>query len=67
MAILFANVDWSRFKSDFDRDTVMNLVTWFSEGCVNQFSKTFKSVEVYEELDCYRLILKNVLYGPEYL
>ena len=67
LAMLFANVDWGRFKPDYDRETVMNLARWVSDGCIKHFSETRTGDEISTELDRYMAIVRKALYKEEYL
>jgi hypothetical protein len=67
VATLFDKVDWSRFQEEYDRSTIMNLITWVGEGCLAHLPKTTPTDEVYSEVERYLAILKKVLYKPEYL
>lgn len=67
LAMLFANVDWERFKPDYGRETVMNLSRWVSDGCVKQFAQTKTGDEISAELDRYMAIVRKALYKEEYL
>lgn len=59
---LYANVDWSRFRESFDKDTVTKLFNWLSAGCISQLSRIMEPEQVFDELlRCLRL-LKTALY-----
>ena len=62
---LFDNVDWSRFKEQYDSVTVYNLVAWIREGCFAKYLKIKTIEEVYDETSRYLSILKNELYKSE--
>ena len=66
MALLFCNVDWSRFREGLDRTTAMNLLSWVSEGCIKKYSATKSWNELTAEIDRYMGIMKNVLYKEAY-
>jgi AcrR family transcriptional regulator len=67
MAILFANVDWGRFKPEYDRKTVMSLLGWISEGCARQNAQAMTGREIAAEVGKYMAIMKKVLYREECL
>ena len=67
MALLFANVDWGKFKPEYDKKTVMNLLSWISEGCIKQNATTMIARQIIAEIDKYMSIMKKVLYKEAYL
>jgi AcrR family transcriptional regulator len=66
-AILFAKVDWCRFREGCDRETALNMATWVITGCLSQCSEAMTEAEVYSEVKRYSAILKKAMYKPEYL
>jgi AcrR family transcriptional regulator len=67
VALLFKNVDWGRFKPEYDKKTVMSLLGWISEGCIKQNAATLSGRQITAEVDKYMSIMKKVLYKEEYL
>ena len=65
MAKLFAHVDWSRFRPEFDQATIMSLASWVTEGCIKQNAHRGADVIVAEEAR-YLGLLKEALYNEEY-
>jgi len=64
---VFTNVDWSKFRDEYNRDTILNITRWVGNGCMLQFDKTLPLDTVIAELSRYLAILKTALYKPEYL
>ena len=64
---VFTYVDWSRFRDEYDRATVLNITKWVGSGCLQQFDKTLSLDATIAELLRYLTILKTALYKPEYL
>lgn len=67
IALLFEKVDWGRFKPEYDRATIMNLVSWISEGCIKQNAEKMTGEQIAAESDRYMEIMKKALYKEEYL
>ncbi|MDO4546086.1 MAG: TetR/AcrR family transcriptional regulator [Bacillota bacterium] len=65
--LLYAKVDWSRFKDGFDADTVQNMFNWLTSGCIAQLSATMPQEQVYNEIFRYLRLLKSALYRTEFL
>jgi len=68
-ALLFSKVDWGRFKPEYSRAVIMNLVHWVTEGCVRRYANDGKmnGEQIYAEEILYLNILKRALYKEEYL
>ncbi len=66
-AMLFAKVDWSRFKPEYDKTVIANMHRWVSEGCIRQYADTKSGEEIAAEEEKYLNILKKALYKEEYL
>ena len=64
---VFTHVDWSRFRDEYDRATILNITKWVGDGCMLQFDKTLSLDATIAELLRYLAILKTALYKPEYL
>jgi len=65
--VFLAHVDWTKFREDIDRTTVLNMTTWIGNGCLTQLEKTLSLDELFAELARYLGILKTMLYKPQYL
>ncbi len=68
-ALLFSKVDWERFKPEYSRIVIMNLVHWVTEGCVRRYANEEKmsGEQIAAEEEVYLNILKRALYKEEYL
>ena len=65
----FIDINFSKFKDDIDPKMVMKIITWCTEGYVNELSKT-KELDVQSAghtFDLYLTLLKNSFYKEEYL
>lgn len=58
---LFANVDWSKFRSNVSPMDAMNLVTWVSMGCLKE-NLGKSQAEVLSEVNRYLGLLKQAIY-----
>ena len=67
LAMLFANVDWSRFRDGLDRSMIINMVNWISEGYMKQITGDKTRDETVADLDRYLDIIKKALYKEAYL
>lgn len=67
LTLLFARVDWTRFRQEYDRASIMELVSWISDGCIRQYSSTKSGDEIAAILDQHMLTIKRVLYKEEYV
>ena len=64
---VFAHVDWTKFRDDLDRTTILNMTTWVGNGCLTQLEKTLPPNDIFKEMTRYLTILKTTLYKAEYL
>lgn len=67
--ILYADVDYSKFKDGVNPQMVFNIIEWCSEGYVYNSPKT-KGLDVdsiFKEFDKYVALLKNSFYKEEFL
>lgn len=65
----FIDTDFSKFKEDIDPKMIIKIITWCTEGYVNELSKT-KELDVQSAshtFDLYLTLLKNSFYKEEYL
>ncbi len=67
MDMLFAKVDFGRFKPGIDISTVNNLLIWISEGLIRSSVGSISAEDIMKELDIYMELLKKTLYREEYL
>lgn len=67
MKLMFKNVEWERFKPEYDSQTAINLLSWVSEGCIKQNASILSRQQLLEQLDHYMAIMKKTLYKEEYL
>lgn len=67
IAAMFENVDWNRFKPEYDKAMIMNLVNWVNDGCIRQFADSMTGSEIAAEEERYFKIIKNAIYKEEYL
>lgn len=66
-ATVFANVNWEKFRPEYDVATISNLTTWVGNGLLTQKGPTLSPQEIESEIFNYLGILKTALYKPEYL
>jgi len=66
-SIIFAHVDWSKFRDEYDRNTIINLTTWVGTACLMQYTKALPLEDTFDEVKRYLAILKTALYKEEYL
>jgi len=64
---VFAHIDWTKFRDDLDRTTILNLTNWVGAGYIAQSEKTLQSDGAFMEIARYLAILKTALYKAEYL
>lgn len=67
MTLIFADVDWNRFKPEYEKTEIMNLLRWIDDGCINQFADIMTGEEIIAEEERYLAIMKKALYKEEYL
>ena len=67
MSLVFAKVDWGRFKPENNRQMAINAITWISEGYVRSALGHKDAVTMQKELAAYMEMLKKSLYREEYL
>ena len=65
MNTIFANVDWSKFRDDYDRTIITNLTLWIGNGCLMELGKTLSPEDFFTEIKRYLAIIKNALYKPD--
>jgi len=63
----YQNVDWTKFRDDFNREKVINIINWtmlsFAEECMNKLDSIDDvGVEILSESDEYFEILKRCFY-----
>lgn len=66
-SIVFNRVDWGKFRDEYDRTTIMNLVTWVIVSCLKQYKDEMPIDDIFTEIKRYLQILKTTLYKTEYL
>ncbi len=66
MSLLFAKVDWSRFKSEINKEMAINAVTWVSDGYLRSTLGRKDADTMQNELAEYMELLKKALYQQEY-
>jgi len=64
---IFAKVDWSKFRDEYDRTTITNLTAWIGNGCLMQLGKESSLKDFFTEAARYLSIIRTALYKPEYL
>ena len=64
---IYAKVNWSKFRNEYDRITITNLTTWVGNGYLMQQDKAQSLDDIFAEIERYLTILKNALYKPENL
>ncbi len=67
MDMLFAKVDFGRFKPGVDMKIVNNLLIWISEGLIRSSVGSISAENIIKELEIYMELLKKTLYREEYL
>jgi hypothetical protein len=50
-SILFGKVDWTRFQNGYNKETIFNITTWITCGCLSEFSEALTEAKVYKELE----------------
>ena len=63
MSVLFAKVDWSRFKPEVNREMAVNAIAWMSEGYIRSALGHKAAEAMRSELAGYMELLKGVLQG----
>ena len=64
---LCEEINWIRFKDEYNRKVVINLTSWIFNGCLIQSNEVTSREDVTKELDIYLNIIKKSLYKSEYL
>jgi AcrR family transcriptional regulator len=67
MPVLFAKVDWGRFKPGIDRETAINAITWMSDGYIRSALGHKDAEAMRSELAETMELLKKAFYREEYL
>lgn len=65
--VLYANVNWNKFRDGWNKEMVTNLFNFLSSGCIAQFSNIMSAEEIYSEMLKYLDLLKQSLYKSKYL
>lgn len=65
--VLYSNVNWSKFRDGWNKETVTNLFNFLSSGCIGELSSIMSVDEIYNEMLKYLELLKKSLYKEEYL
>ncbi|HLW31653.1 MAG TPA: TetR/AcrR family transcriptional regulator [Aequorivita sp.] len=63
----YQNIDWTKFREDFDREKVINIINWTMLGFAEEYMNRLDSIEdvgmeILHEADEYFEILKRCFY-----
>jgi TetR/AcrR family transcriptional regulator len=66
----YQNIDWTKFREDFDREKMINIINWTMLNFAEQYMNKLDSIEdvgleVFTESDGYFDILKRSFYKKE--
>ncbi len=67
ISVVFAKVDWTRFKTEIDRAAAVNAITWISEGYLRSALGKKDADTMCGELAAYMELLKKAFYQEKYL
>lgn len=67
VSVVFAKVDWTRFKPEIDREMAINAITWISEGYLRSVIGYKDANAMRNELAGYMDLLKKAFYREECL
>ena len=66
-ATIYKNVNWEKFKPEYEQSKILNLTTWVATGFLTQMGNDIDDSEVMGEIQAYLDVIKQSMYKSEYL
>lgn len=61
------SIDWSRLRCGIEPDKVKDIASWITSGIMKQYKNDLSHEEIYQKIEEYIEVLRNMTYRKEYL